>query len=61
MDTKIQLHCGVTSRAYKVKRIFKEFTQLPRSAEYFTTIYGPDIYDIYMTTRGQYYARLITY
>jgi hypothetical protein len=58
---KTQLFCGVSSRAYNVKKILKDFDQLPRSAEYFTTIYGPDIYDIYLTTGGQYYARLITY
>lgn len=61
MHKKTQLHCGVSSRAYKVKKIVKDFSQLPRSAEYYATIYGPEIYDIYLTTAGQYYARLITH
>ena len=58
---KTQLFCGVTARAYNIKKILKDFSQLPRSAEYYATIYGADIYDIYLTTSGQYYARLITY
>lgn len=65
---KTQLYCGVSSRAYNVKKIVKDFSQLPRSAEYYATIYKcdvkkplPDLYDIYLTTSGQYYARLITY
>jgi hypothetical protein len=58
---KTQLYCGATARAYNIKKILKDFSQLPRSAEYYATIYGADIYDIYLTTSGQYYARLITY
>jgi hypothetical protein len=59
MKTKTQIYCAVTSRAYNVRKIFNDFSQLPQSAEYYATIYGAAMYDIYLTTAGQYYARLI--
>ena len=64
---KTEFICRVTRRAYNIKKIFNDFSQLPRSAEYNDTIYIcnavnylPMLYDIYITPSGKFYARLIT-